>query len=196
VGPQAECLSTGQTRRRQPADGRDDKHDEPKCRRHHCCQQNDEEEERDSEQRIDYAHHQGIEDPTDITGQRSPHEAEQGRYDGHAQPDLECALPSDHEGAQFVSTLGSRAEQVTERRRAVFQKEVRGELIRSVDHRAEEAEQHDHHERDQSDHAHLALRELGGGLAPRRLRIRQVLTTLRACPRTGRLIEVCSGQSA
>ena len=159
---------------REPAHRGDDEDDQEQRRLHERSEQHDKEEERDREQCIDDAHHEGVDEAPDVTGERAPHEAEERGDDPDPYSHLEGALSTDHERTELVSPLWRRAEQVMDRRRLVFQKKVRRELVRGVEDRTEPAERHDRRQHDESGDAHPVLSEGGERLSPVSLRARLI----------------------
>ncbi len=124
------------------------------------------EQERHGQQDVDDTHHDGVDDAADQAGHGAPQGADDAGDEGGQEADLQRGLATEHDPAEDVEAVVIGAEGVARLGPHVGVVQVRNGLLGVVEHRAQEAEQHEEHQDADTGHRQLVAGELLEGELP------------------------------
>jgi len=145
-GSEGQRLSAHETGRDEPGGDRDHE-DEGEDVAWECDGEEQQQEQRwDGKHDVDETHQQVVYPSAEEACDGAPEDTEYGRDQGRGDADLERGLAADHQTPDDVEAVLVGAERVRVRRRQEFICEIGGRLIRVVEERPHEAEQHHEHD--------------------------------------------------
>jgi biotin/methionine sulfoxide reductase len=166
--PQREDLTADQPGGIRPRQHGQDRDDDREAEREHAGHDDQQDEGGHGQHGVDDAHHEGVHDPADHSGDRAVEQADQGGRDADGETELERRLAAGHQPAEHVDPVLVGAQRVTGPRRAVLDGQAHRDLVGVVEQRAHEAEQGQQHDDAGPGHGPSVLQqrpqaELGAG---------------------------------